>query len=262
MNQGCGALAVARYVKVPLFIASVLPLVWAWVEAEYKGGLIFIDALVFVLAAQLLMNLEMDRHDLLRGIAPINCDSFITTGPCEYRCGGMGALRAVAGLLALATALAAILITKSVTLVLVGVAAIVIMAAYLLKPLELYKRGLGEISTFMDFGPLLVYGSLIAFGAHWGYSQAVASIIFGLDASLLRFRHHLKEESGFRRRHAREITSAFIALILTLALIHSIYSALILVPSTAGYALSLDGKDEDEATLAYYIAVASSIFIF
>ena len=87
-----------------------------------------------------------------------------------------------------------IIITKLIFLIIIGLFAIILMFAYLYPPVELYMRGIGEISTFFDFGPLLLLGSYYAFTGSIAYSLIPLSIGFGLIASAIRYSHHIIEE--------------------------------------------------------------------
>ena len=244
-------------IKAPLYLVSLIPVIYSWISAGYRNPIVFMLILVFAIASQLSMNIEMDSEDLERGLKCFYSEPLLNVGPChmmilkQYQ---IKAIRALSLGLMLIIAIIVLLITKMLILIFYGLAGIVLMYAYLKKPLELYKRGLGEISTFFDFGPILVLGSYTAVGRNSPLSVLSIAVGFGLIASSIRYSHHLVEEKdGSRRKRFYP----YVHLILLLASAFTVFSFLkvvVLIPAAlivSAYAIK--GKFKTWADIFYMI---------
>lgn len=194
----CSKREIVSSLKLPLYLVSVAPLIYSWLSSSLSRPLIFALSIIFILSSQFIMNVEMDRLDLGYGRQGMNCSSLLPVGPCIFRCADIKKMRKISLVplaLMVITASLVLIITRIVMLLAFGFLAVVFMIAYLYQPLMLYRRGIGEVSTFFDFGPLLVLGTYYAFTGHFGYYLIPASMGFGLIASAVRFAHHIIEES-------------------------------------------------------------------
>jgi 1,4-dihydroxy-2-naphthoate octaprenyltransferase len=86
----------------------------------------------------------------------------------------------VAGLAVVALAQAPILLAF-------GVAGAVLAWSYSSPPLQLSYRGIGELSTFLAFGPIMTVGATVAFGGAGIRDSLLASIVLGFLASAISF---------------------------------------------------------------------------
>ncbi|MGC8600229.1 MAG: prenyltransferase [Nitrososphaeria archaeon] len=190
-------------IKAPLYLVSLIPVVYSWKCTGFSNSFLFTIILFFAIASQLFMNIEMDSEDQERGLKCFESEPLLNVGPCHmmlFKRNQIKLIRASSLALMLIIAVLVLLITRMLILIIYGLAGIALMYAYLKKPLELYKRGIGEISTFFDFGPVLVLGSYTALGGRYPLSLTPLSVGFGLIASSIRYSHHLVEEKEGSRR--------------------------------------------------------------
>lgn len=192
-------------IKAPLYLVSLLPVIYSWAFAGFRNPTVFALIVAFAIASQLSMNVEMDSEDQERGLKCFKSEPLLNVGPCHmllFNRDQINFIRLISLALMIIIAALVLLITKMVILIIYGLAGIALMYAYLKKPLELYKRGLGEISTFFDFGFILILGSYTALGGRSSLSLINVSLGFGLIASSIRYSHHLVEEkeSSMRKK--------------------------------------------------------------
>jgi 1,4-dihydroxy-2-naphthoate octaprenyltransferase len=210
-------------IKTPLYLVSIIPVIYAWIKTGFKNPFLFALIVVFALVSQLSMNIEMDSEDQKRGMKCFESEPLLNVGPCHmllFKQNHLNVIRKSSLVLLLIIAVVVLAFTRMLVLLLYGLAGIVLMYAYLKKPLELYKRGVGEVSTFFDFGPILVLGSYTALGGGSLNSVIIPSLGFGLIASSIRYSHHIVEEAEGSRR------KMFYPYALTLLLVLSSLTAL------------------------------------
>src|SRR5436309_36133 len=82
---------------------------------------------------------------------------------------------------------AAVLLTMNLALLFFGIAGAVLAWSYSSPPLQLSYRGVGEISTFLAFGPIMTVGATVAFGGAGIRDSLFASVVLGLLASAISF---------------------------------------------------------------------------
>ncbi len=240
--------------KVPLFLVSLLPVIYSWIYSGLRRPLVFALALTFAFFSQLLMNLEMDLKDKERGLRCFEAEPFLSVGPCYSKLSAktQKIIRTISLAALLTTALLVLVITEEAILILFGALGVALMYAYLNKPIELYVRGLGEISTFFDFGPLLVLGSELAFSSTITMKALIASIGFGLIASSIRYSHHLPEErEGSMRKKLFPYVHTALLVLSSLALISPAKVLIGLAASIAASAYVIFGKLKAWADIAY-----------
>jgi 1,4-dihydroxy-2-naphthoate octaprenyltransferase len=163
LNTILSSMSSASMIKVPLYLVSIIPVIYAWIKTWFKNPFLFALIVIFALASQLSMNIEMDLEDQKRGMKCFESEPLLNVGPCHvilFKQNHLNIIRKASLAAMLIIAVVVLAFTRMLILLLYGLAGIVLMYAYLKKPLELYKRGVGEVSTFFDFGPILVLGSL------------------------------------------------------------------------------------------------------
>ena len=74
-------------------------------------------------------------------------------------------------------------LTQSLPLLAFGVAGFVLAWSYSSPPLKLSYRGIGELSTFLAFGPIMTVGATVAFGTNGILGSFLASLILGFLAA-------------------------------------------------------------------------------
>lgn len=81
-----------------------------------------------------------------------------------------------------------------------AVAGVLISAAYAAPPLRLKKRGLGEPSVLVIWGPLMVGGTYFAATGHIGWAVIAASIPYALLATAVLMGKHIDKLPWDRKR--------------------------------------------------------------
>ncbi|MEM0135304.1 MAG: prenyltransferase, partial [Thermoplasmatales archaeon] len=102
--------------------------------------------------------------------------------------------------IAVAVGLLVIYITKSILLLSLGLTAVFLSLLYVIPPIKLGARGVGELATFFSFGPFPVLGTIIALGHTVTLDAILVSLSLGLLASSIRYLHHLPEDKEGGRR--------------------------------------------------------------
>ncbi|HEX9340968.1 MAG TPA: prenyltransferase [Thermoplasmata archaeon] len=85
------------------------------------------------------------------------------------------------------TGLALVAITANLALLAFGLGGAVLAWSYSSPPLRLSFRGIGEISTFLAFGPIMTIGATVVFGGAGIESSVFASAILGFLAAAISF---------------------------------------------------------------------------
>lgn len=201
-----------KSLKLGLYSPSIIIVLLAWYYSKFNNLLYFIILLLIVLLFQMGMNLGMDYNDYLSGIPVSNKDTLFPSGPysiIEDKLSPTKVKLASTFMFIMSAILALILLifTRNIELLYVGLLAVIAGLLYLIPPIQLYKRGLGEISTFLDFGPILMAGSLLVLNGSITLRPMIVSIGFGLQTSAIRFIHHIVDENhkSFRVKNYRKI---------------------------------------------------------
>ncbi len=94
-------------------------------------------------------------------------------------------------------------LTQSLLLLGFGVAGFLLAWSYSSPPLKLSYRGVGELSTFLAFGPIMTVGATVAFGGRGLVESATASVILGFLASAISFSRYFPNEIEDRAKGKR-----------------------------------------------------------
>lgn len=102
-----------------------------------------------------------------------------------------------------AVGLVLVALTQSVVLLAFGVAGFVLAWSYSSPPLKLSYRGIGELSTFFAFGPIMTVGATVAFGSQGVVGSLVASVVLGFLAAAISFSRYFPNEVEDRAKGKR-----------------------------------------------------------
>ncbi len=262
-----------KLTKFPLYLTSIGPVLLAWSIVKFNNLLIFILLLFFVIFFQMGMNLSMDVSDYKYGKDVKFQDSYFPIGPYSIKVEKISPekvflLSMVSFLISISLGFIALFLTKKLTLLIFGALALFFSYAYLFPPFEFYKKGVGEISTFFNFGPLLFLGSLTALGVDININYILISIFFGLSTSAIRFIHHLPEENKnsirfkkFKIIYSSLVLSSFLILstVYTITLIFLVFSILHIL--FLNDFLRKDHQKTGEIVVLQFITVIMIIFL-
>ncbi len=191
--------------KAPIYFTSISPVLIGWAFSNFRFSYLVPLLLVVTISMQAGMNLAMDYFDHSNSRPLRNDDTVYPLGsyfieklgvrPKTIRYGflAMMTLAVVVGLLV-------VYLTKSILLLTLGLTAVFLSLLYVVPPIKLGARGIGEIATFFSFGPFPVLGTIIALGYSVGLDAILVSLSLGLLASSIRYLHHLPEDREGGRR--------------------------------------------------------------
>jgi len=195
---------ILKAAKVPLYFTSVAPVITAAVYAGMYNPIIFL-ILSVVIFMQAALNTSMDYYDFKFQRHLLNSDTLFPLG--SYFIEKMNVkpetiLKVSRILLAISTILGilVVIITRNIILLYFGLIAIFFALIYVIPPFRLGSRGIGEISTFVDFGIFPFIGSLIALGKNINFEDILIASSFGIFASMIRYLHHIAEDSDKSKR--------------------------------------------------------------
>ena len=191
--------------KAPIYFTSISPVLIGWAFSNFRFSYLVPLLLVVTISMQAGMNLAMDYFDHSNSRPLRNDDTVYPLGsyfieklgvrPKTIRYGflAMMTLAVVVGLLV-------VYLTRSILLLTLGLTAVFLSLLYVVPPIKLGARGIGEIATFFSFGPFPVLGTIIALGYSVGLDAILVSLSLGLLASSIRYLHHLPEDREGGRR--------------------------------------------------------------
>ncbi len=131
------------------------------------------------------MNLSMDVSDYKYGRDVKFQDSYFPIGPYSIKVEKISPdkvflISMISFLISISLGFVVLFLTKRFILLIYGAFALFFSYSYLFPPFEFYKKGVGEISTFFNFGPGIFLGSYVLQGGVPGISEILISISLGL----------------------------------------------------------------------------------
>lgn len=191
--------------KAPIYFTSISPVLIGWAFSKFELSYLVPLLLVVTVSMQAGMNLGMDYFDYRNSRHLKNDDTVFPLGSffierlgirpitLRYSFFVMIGMAVIVGLIV-------VFITKSLLLLTLGLTAVFLSLLYVVPPVKLGARGIGEISTFFSFGPFPVLGTIIALNQTVTLETILVSIGLGLLASCIRYLHHLPEDRERGRR--------------------------------------------------------------
>ena len=175
-----------------------------------------------------------------------------------------------------AAGLGLVMITANLVLFAFGLAGAILAWSYSSPPLKLSYRGIGEISTFLAFGPIMTVGATVAFGSAGAESSVFASLILGFLAAAISFARYFpnREEDVAKGKRTpvtllgvRRATLAFIGLLMSPYLVGVVWlirgGGILWMPVLAGFvaliglSLSRTGGRSREYRMAIALTIAA-----
>jgi 1,4-dihydroxy-2-naphthoate octaprenyltransferase len=176
--------------------ASVTPVVVAGALAAADGAFrtdIFLAVLAVATLLQVAVNFANDLEDAVRGV-----DTEHRTGPRRAVASGLITPGTMRRGIVLVVAVASLCgwYVASVTgpeILLIGLAAVLAALGYSGGPRPYASLGLGEVSVFLFFGPVVTVGSRYAFDGSAPRDAWVASVVMGLLAAAILVANNLRD---------------------------------------------------------------------
>lgn len=218
--------------KAPIYFTSISPVLIGWSFSRFQISYIVPLLLLVTVSMQAGMNLAMDYFDHANSRPLRNEDTVYPLGsyfieklgvkPSSVRVSFILMLT-----VAVVTGLAVVYITRNLTLLYLGLTAVFLSLMYVVPPIKLGARGIGEVATFFSFGPFPVLGTILALGHQVTLVEILVSLSLGLLASSIRYLHHLPEdrEDGFRMKHFRII---YPIMLITSSIMISVFGKLVI----------------------------------
>ncbi|MEL9914738.1 MAG: prenyltransferase [Thermoplasmatales archaeon] len=201
-----------KALKAPLYFTSISPVLVGWAFSSFRISYLVVLLLIVTVSMQAGMNLAMDYFDHNSGRPLRNEDTFFPLGSLfieKYRVNPATVRLSflIMMLVAVVFGLSVVYITRNLILLYFGLFGVFISLLYVIPPIKLGARGIGELSTFFSFGPLAVIGTIIAIGGNVTSEAIFVSVSLGLLVSAIRYLHHIPEDSpdGKRVRHFKVV---------------------------------------------------------
>jgi len=194
-----------RTTRLPFLSATAVPVLLGIAIAASHGAFTWWTALLTLVGgslAHLAINVTNDIFDTLSGADEAN------TTPTQFSGGSRVAiyeLLTIRQLVALALALFAgagaiglllVLVTRSTTLLWIGIAGVLVGVIYTAPPLKLVYRGLGEIAVAIGFGPIMLLGAYVVQTGRIAAEPLLVSITIGILVALILFVNEIPDRPG------------------------------------------------------------------
>jgi 1,4-dihydroxy-2-naphthoate polyprenyltransferase len=204
-----------RATRLPFLSATIVPVTVGLAIAAAHGAFDWPSAVLTLLgaaAAHLGLNVANDVFDTRSGADDANVNPTRYSGGSRVIQYGLVSLREMTVLSAafygLATAVGLVLIATrgSIALLAIGVAGIVLSLAYTAPPLKLVYRGLGELTTAIGFGPLMLLGAYVVQTRGAISSEAlVASLPIAILVALILYVNEVPDREADARAGKRTL---------------------------------------------------------
>jgi len=182
--------------RLPFLTATVVPILLGIAVAGHAGEFSFWLALATLVAGAAIhigLNVANDVFDALSGADEANVRPTQFSGGSRVIQRGivplqrMIAISAAGYIVGGALGLYLVIETGSLTLLAIGVAGVLLSIFYTAPPLRLVHRGLGEITTAVGFGPIMVLGAYVVQTGELAWEPFVASIPVAILIALVLY---------------------------------------------------------------------------
>ena len=194
------------------FLATRLPFLTATIAPVALGGAVaardgafhwgwFLLTLLGACAVHLGLNIANDVFDDANGADEANVTPTMFSGGSRVIQYGLVsraamvrasvAFYALAGLIGVGLAA-----TRTLTLLWVGFAGVVLSLVYSAPPFRLVHRGLGEPVTALGFGPVMAVGTYLALARDWSWEPVLASLPVAILVALILYVNQVPDRVG------------------------------------------------------------------
>jgi 1,4-dihydroxy-2-naphthoate octaprenyltransferase len=204
-----------RATRAPFLTATLAPVLLGIAVAARAGFFDPLTALITVTAAcfvQMGLNVANDVFDTLQGADDANPTPTMFSGGSRVIQDGLLEMRAVALLsavcytVAVALGLVLLALRPSPELVVIAAIGAFISLAYTMPPFKFAYRGLGEIATFIGFGPVMLLGAYaVQSRGEISWEAAAASVPLGFLVAMILYVNEIPDRVGDSRTGKRTL---------------------------------------------------------
>ena len=191
--------------RLPFLTATFVPILLGLAIAARDGVFHWGFAIATVVAGAAIhigLNVANDVFDTLSGAddANVNPTQFsggsrvIQYGLVSLR--GMTMISATGYVVGIGLGLYLVVARGSLELLVIGVVGVLISVFYTAPPFRLVHRGLGEITTGLGFGPVMVLGAYTVQTGRFAWEPLVASIPVGIFIALVLYVNEIPDRAG------------------------------------------------------------------
>ncbi len=204
-----------RATRLPFLSATLIPVAIGLAIAAANGLFDPLTALLTVIGAaavHLGLNVANDVFDSRLGADDANVNPTQFSGGSRViqyglvSMGGMQRMSLVFYGVAVAVGLILLALRPSPALLAIGIAGIILSVGYTAPPLKLVYRGLGEITTAIGFGPLMLLGAyVVQSGGSIEPAAVVASLPVAILVALILYVNEVPDRPGDARAGKRTL---------------------------------------------------------
>lgn len=191
--------------RLPFLTATIIPVLLGIAvagRAGYWNPWLAVLTLIGACVIHIGLNVANDFFDTLSGADDANVN------PTQYSGGSrvvqhglvtirqMGALSLAAYLAGIGIGVCLVFVRGSVELFAIGVAGVLLSVFYTAPPLRLVHRGLGEVTTALGFGPIMVLGAYVVQADRLAWEPALASIPVAILIALVLYVNEIPDRAA------------------------------------------------------------------
>lgn len=199
----------ARPRSLPATYAAVLTGGAAALQAGAFEPIRFLLALLGALLLQIASNLVNEYVDYQRGTDALKVAGMgmvLSEGRLSARQVLIGAIVTIVGGAAIGLALVAL---SGPTLMLVGIIGVAAVVLYTAGPLPLSHIGLGELTAFVCFGPLMTFGTYYAVSSQESVPALLAGVPLGFTVAAILHANNMRDIEADRAANKRTLAVRF-----------------------------------------------------
>lgn len=191
--------------RLPFLSATIIPVLLGVAvagRAGYWNPWLAVLTLIGACAIHIGLNVSNDFFDTLSGADDANVN------PTQYSGGSrvvqhglvtirqMGALSLAAYLAGIGIGVYLVVVRGSVELFAIGVAGVLLSVFYTAPPVRLVHRGLGEVTTGLGFGPVMVLGAYVVQADRLAWEPVLASVPLAILIALVLYVNEIPDRAA------------------------------------------------------------------